>query len=157
MPGPISLDCWDAYTDRDENLEVFFSVYKPPLPSSSARDLRWALTWKIQSHLSWRHIQAVHEQSLTGLPPQPRFVYWGAVTKSAGPADAAALRHSLGVYSLAERQRIEQLALEIPVMAPDATWNCQDWLQDLLRRMVSAGLLSPDGWESIFAFIRATH
>lgn len=157
MPGPISLDCWPAYLDRDENLEVFFAVYKPSLPPSSIRDLRWSICWKIQGHLSWRHIQAVQEQSLLGLPPQPRYVYWGALTKSAGPADAAALRHSIGVYSLADRRRLEQLALEIPVMAPGGTWNCQDWLQDLLQRMVSAGLLSPEGWEAVFAFIQATH
>lgn len=157
MPAPISLDYWPAYSDRDENLEVFFAIYKPPLPSSSVRDLRWSICWKIQNHLSWRHIQAVQEQSLLGLPPQPRYVYWGALTKSAGPADASALRHLMGVYSLADRRRLEQLALEIPVMAPGGTWNCQDWLQELLNRMVAAGLLSREGWEAVFAFMRAAY
>lgn len=153
--GPINLDCWAQYRDRDEDAEVFLAVYKPVVPTMTPRDLHWSLAWPISGTAAWRQIHVVTESMSDGPPPQPRYVYWGAMTKSAGPVDSVATRQSVGVFSLADRLRIEGLARDTPVMVPDGTWNCQDWLLDLLQRIVSAGLISQDKRDSLVGDLQA--
>ncbi|KAH9887327.1 hypothetical protein C8Q73DRAFT_713588 [Cubamyces lactineus] len=119
--GPINLDCWARYRGRDEDAEVFFAVYKSVVPTMTPRDLHWSLAWPISGTAAWRQIHVVTENMSDGPPPQPRYVYRGAMTKSAGPVDSVATRQSVGVFSLADRLRIEGLARETPVMVPDGT------------------------------------
>ncbi|KAI0360324.1 hypothetical protein OH77DRAFT_1418213 [Trametes cingulata] len=147
--GPINLDSFPQYRDRDEDAEVFLAVYKPSLPTLTPRDLHWSLAWQIKGTAAWRQIHVLQEKMIDGPPPQPRYVYWGALTKSAGPTDSVATKHSLGIFSLADRQKIEDLAWKTPVMIPDGTWNCQDWLLDLLRRVTAAGLVSQEKVDSV--------
>ena len=144
-PAPINLDCWPSFRDKDEPAEVVFAVYHPVLPQQTPRDLHWSLAWAVRDTdpAAWRQIHVVEEK--LG-PPRwdARYVYWGPLTKSSGPTDDVAKRYPLGVFSLAQRARIEELAGRTPVMVPDGTWNCQDWLLDLFERMIAAGLLAAE-------------
>ncbi|KAJ8468479.1 hypothetical protein ONZ51_g9620 [Trametes cubensis] len=70
--GPINLDCWAQYRDRDEDAEVFFAIYKPVVPTMTPRDLHWSLAWPISGTAAWRQIHIVTENMTDGPPPQPR-------------------------------------------------------------------------------------
>ncbi|KAI0699185.1 hypothetical protein C8T65DRAFT_660081 [Cerioporus squamosus] len=146
-PAPINLDCWPAYRDKDEDTAVFFAVYNPVLPRQTTRDLHWARTLA-----AWRQIHIIEEKfEASGDGWESRYVYWGPLTKSSGPTDDVAKRYSLGVFSLERRKRIEELAAQIPVMVPDGTWNCQDWLLELFERMVAVGLIPAEKRDEVLA------
>lgn len=132
------------------------SVYNPALPhphtQQTPRDLHWSLAWAIRGTdpAAWRQIHVVEEKLR---PPRwdARYVYWGPLTKSSGPTDDVATRYPLGVFSLAQRARIEELAGRTPVMVPDGTWNCQDWLLDLFARMIAVGLIGAEKRDEVLA------
>ena len=67
--------------------------------------------------------------------------YFGALTKTAGPELVAASRYRLGVTSLEHRREIERLARLVPVLDEEEGWTSEDWVKDLLDRMVAAGVV----------------
>lgn len=142
---PINLD-W-IHPDRADHAEVFFAVYRPALRRHTPRDLHWSLAWAIGN--TWKQLHVIEEKMADGPSPQPRYVYWGPLTKSSGPTDDVADRYFLGVFSQTQRKQIEELAAETPVMVPDGTWNCQDWLLDLFERMVDAGIINARTRDSV--------
>lgn len=149
-PEPINLD-W-LHKDSEGDVEVFFAVYNPPplLQGHTPRDLHWSIAWQIRDTGAWRQVHVVEEKIEVAREQRPLqlYVYWGPLTKSSGPTDGVAKRYSLGVFPLAQRLQIEELARQVPVMVPDGTWNCQDWILDLLSRMVSEGILPKDSPDS---------
>ncbi|RDX46200.1 hypothetical protein OH76DRAFT_1356574, partial [Lentinus brumalis] len=149
-PAPINLDCWPAFRDKDEDTEVVFAVYNSVLPRQTPRDLHWSLAWAIRGTdpAAWRQIHRVETEAGTW---DSRYVYWGPLTKTSGPTDDVARRYSLGAFSLEHHMRIDELAGLAPVMVPDGTWNCQDWLLDLFERMVAAGLTSGGKRDEVLA------
>ncbi len=153
-PAPINLDCWPAFRDKDEDNEVFFAVYNSVLPRQTPRDLHWSLAWAIRGTdpAAWRQIHVIEERVEAEAGTwDSRYVYWGPLTKTSGPTDDVAKRYSLGAFSFEWRKRIEDLAGLTPVMVPDGTWNCQDWLLDLFERMIGAGLVSDGKRDEVLA------
>ncbi len=153
-PAPINLDCWPAFRDKDEDTEVFFAVYKPVLPRQTPRDLHWSLAWPIRdtNPAAWRQIHVIEERVEAEAGTwDSRYVYWGPLTKSSGPTDDVAERYSLGAFSLEWRKNVEELADQTPVMVPDGTWNCQDWLLDLFERMITERLISSEKRDDVLA------
>jgi len=43
--------------------------------------------------------------------------------------------------SLGQRKALEKIALSTEVYEPNGAWNCQDWVIEVLRKAVEAGLL----------------
>ena len=74
--------------------------------------------------------------------PQPRYVSWGTRTKSADDGTETAARLPLGMLDREQRRKIEALAWETPVMYPNGSWNCQNWVRALFEKMVEAGLVA---------------
>ncbi|KAI0654906.1 hypothetical protein C8Q70DRAFT_465522 [Cubamyces menziesii] len=144
---PINLD-WIA-KDPDIDLPVYIIVSGPRDGSShDLRGLHWRLSWQVARD-KWRYVHIVEHWRDHQRAPNPRYVYWGALTQSSGHSTSKLTKVLVGVMSLATRKSIEQLALEVPVMWPDGTWNCQNWILDLLTRMHRAGIISQRRWEEV--------
>lgn len=50
-------------------------------------------------------------------------------------------RFDLGEVGKVERGSLEEIARGVDVMEPDGEWNCQDWVNEVLRRGVEKGAL----------------
>ncbi|OSD02661.1 hypothetical protein PYCCODRAFT_1435313 [Trametes coccinea BRFM310] len=139
---PINLD-W-AHKDPNKDLPVYLIVNAPSDPKRfDPRGLHWSLSWEVDPGF-WRQVNILEHRRPDQPAPNPRYVYWEALTKSAGPEMDDSKKIQVAVLSLAARQRIEQLALEVPVLYPNGRWNCQDWLIDLLSRMVKDKLITDE-------------
>ncbi|CDO71146.1 hypothetical protein BN946_scf184845.g16 [Trametes cinnabarina] len=119
LPSPINMD-WQ-YPDRDVDAPVYLLVYAPTDPSHTWRDLHWSVAWPTSSPstldtpadiVAWRHIQVETYDVKTDPAPQPRYVFWGACTKSADENATAAEKLQLGTFPKAQRKQIEELAWE---------------------------------------------
>ncbi|KAI9062167.1 hypothetical protein FKP32DRAFT_1759081 [Trametes sanguinea] len=139
---PINLD-W-AHKDPDADLPVYLVVNAPSDPKRfDPRGLHWSLSWEVDPGF-WRQVNVLEHRRPDQPAPNPRYVYWEALTKSAGPEMDDAVKIEVAVLSLPERQRVEQLAFQVPVPYPHGRWNCQDWLIDLLGRMVEENLITQE-------------
>ncbi|OSD02629.1 hypothetical protein PYCCODRAFT_328939 [Trametes coccinea BRFM310] len=148
LPSPINMD-WQ-YPDRDVDAPVYLLVYAPTDPSHTRRDLHWSVAWPTSSTsaldapadvLAWRHVQVETYDVKTDPAPQPRYVYWGACTKSADENAAGAEKLLLGTFSREQRRKVEELAWETSVMHPNGDWNCQNWILGLFDKLDAAGLV----------------
>ncbi|KAI0674617.1 hypothetical protein C8Q78DRAFT_1015785 [Trametes maxima] len=148
LPG--TSDDWLA-RDYDVDAPVYLFVY-PSHTSTDPHRSRWSITWPVGGHVetqmvAWRHVHADVYENESGLETDPpRYVYGGAITKTAGPGTVLAKRFLLGVMSLAMRKRIEELAAETPLV-PVAEWqptdtDAQGWIRGLLERMVASAVIS---------------
>ncbi|KAI0336633.1 hypothetical protein GY45DRAFT_1315217 [Cubamyces sp. BRFM 1775] len=144
---PINLD-WTA-KDPDVDLPVYIIVSAPrDNGPHDPRGLHWRLVWQVARD-RWRNVHIVEHRDDRQRAPNPRYVYWGALTQSSDPSASKSTKVLVGMMSLAMRQSIERLALEVPVMWPDGTWNCQNWILDLLTRMYRSGIISQRRWEEV--------
>ncbi|KAI0777332.1 hypothetical protein BD413DRAFT_490404 [Trametes elegans] len=155
LPSPINMD-WQ-YPDRDVSAAVYLLVFAPTPNTPTRRDLHWSISWPtatesapgttntargLDSAAAWRHIQVETYDVKTDPAPQPRYVYWGACTKSADELTAHAVKLALGTFPKAHRRRLEELAWETPVMHPNGEWNCQNWVLAFFDKVVADGLVA---------------
>ncbi|KAI0777388.1 hypothetical protein BD413DRAFT_466871 [Trametes elegans] len=155
---PPLTDTFDDWLARDHDVPapVFLFVY-PSHASTDPHRARWSVAWPVggltpAQMLAWRHVHADAYENEAGLETDPpRFVFAGAVTKTAGPGTVRAKRFLLGHLCLADRRKIESLAGETPVMPLDEArpddLDGQGWIRDLLDRMVAAGIVSSEARE----------
>ncbi|OSD02660.1 hypothetical protein PYCCODRAFT_1435312 [Trametes coccinea BRFM310] len=137
---PIDLH-W-RFGDPDISLPVYILV-SPPVDSTKfdPHGLHWSLSWEVKKDV-WRHVNIITHMQPNQPPPNPRYVYFGALTKSIASDTPMERRILIGKMTLAMRREIEALAWTVPVMWPNGQWNCQDWLLDLLARMREKGLIT---------------
>ena len=144
--------------DANSKTHVYLLVF--PSEDDEPHYWHWSLAWQVGGGRgqpkAWRHIHVqIHRVPVfpgPGLPPmeEKRYVYWGGLTKPEGALTASARKISLGKMTLAMRVRIEELAMGVPVMrlGTFVSWNCQDWMRDLVARMVAERLVDRKTWES---------
>ncbi|KAI0371358.1 hypothetical protein BV20DRAFT_200706 [Pilatotrama ljubarskyi] len=143
----------DDWLARDHDIEV--PVYLFVYPSHTTVDphhARWSISWPVGGRsasemVAWRHVHADAYDNEAGLETDPpRYVYGGAITKTAGPGTVLAKRFLLAVMSLAMRKRIEELAAETPLALMEESYpsdaDGQAWIVNLLDRMVASELIS---------------
>ncbi|KAH9887275.1 hypothetical protein C8Q73DRAFT_657105 [Cubamyces lactineus] len=145
-------DDWLA-RDYDVEAPVYLFVY-PSHTSTDPRRSRWSITWPVggltkATMTAWRHIHADAYDNEAGLETDPpRYVYGGAITKTAGPGTLLAKRFLLATMSLPMRRKIEELAAETPVTLVEGAYpeddleDGQGWIKELLDRMVAFGAIS---------------
>lgn len=145
-------DDWLA-RDFDVECPVYLLVHPASFTSSTASRsrCRWSVAWPVgagsvneRKLTAWRHIQLEACADTFSAEGEMHYGYFGAITKSAGPEVVAASRYELGKTNLANRREIERLARETPVLDAEENdgWSCQDWVKDLIERMVAAGIVS---------------
>ncbi|KAI0719759.1 hypothetical protein C8T65DRAFT_562059, partial [Cerioporus squamosus] len=141
-------DDWLAH-DYDVDSPVYLLVY----PAHARVPCRWGIAWPVGQGTStrpspaltsaaWRHVQLESLADPLGAEVEMHYGYYGALTKTAGPEFATARWFELGTMDLARRREIESLARMTPVLDEEDGWGCQDWVKDLLERMVAAGVVS---------------
>ncbi|KAI0634764.1 hypothetical protein C8Q77DRAFT_1156158 [Trametes polyzona] len=147
LPG--TTDDWLA-RDHDVDAPVFLFVY-PSHASTDPRRARWSIAWPVGGRTlaqmtAWRHVHADAYENEAGLETDPpRYVYAGAITKTAGPGTVRAKRFLLATLGLRMRRKIEELAAETPLAVADGEEGDADgqgWIRELLRRMVVSGVIS---------------
>ncbi|KAI0315312.1 hypothetical protein OF83DRAFT_1132613 [Amylostereum chailletii] len=160
-PAPQDLGELIRFRDPDKALSVYLCVHPAEgfAINLTQRDLHWSIGWHIMDEIQpgpqpmlrqvWRQIHVVTHNRDYDPPPQPRLVFWGTITSIVGQRTTNAEHLELGIMTLQTRSQIEALALQVPVMAPDGTWNCQDFLKDLLQKMVEAGIIDKDKKDSV--------
>ena len=136
-------DDWLAH-DYDVDSPIYLIVY----PAHARIPARWGLAWPVGQHpprssstSTWRHVQLEGLADPLGAEVEMHYGYFGALTKTAGPELVAASRYRLGVTSLEHRREIERLARLVPVLDEEEGWTSEDWVKDLLDRMVAAGVV----------------
>ncbi|RPD75937.1 hypothetical protein L226DRAFT_392867 [Lentinus tigrinus ALCF2SS1-7] len=145
-------DDWLAH-DYDVDAPVYLLVYPAAGHGQTGGHhlpARWAIAWPVGQHgvlternmTGWRHVQLEGLADPLGAEVEMHYGYFGALTKTAGPELVTARRVKLGVTNLAHRREIERLARMVPVREEDEGWSCQDWVKDLLERMVAAEIVS---------------
>ena len=137
-------DDWLA-CDYDVDCPVYLFVH----PAYGRTPSRWSLAWPVgagnvrtRKMTAWRHVQLESLADPLASEVEMHYGYFGAITKTAGPEVVAARRYELGMTNLAQRREIERLAKMTPVLEEVEGWSCQDWVEDLLQRMVATGLVS---------------
>ncbi|TBU29388.1 hypothetical protein BD311DRAFT_864762 [Dichomitus squalens] len=150
--GPLNSD--HLYPDNDVTRPVFLLVYPPlGIKTQTHRDLHWSLGWEV-SNRGFRFVHIQIHNDPRDPPPNPRYVYWGAQTKSVGAATQRAKKFLLGELTLRQRQNIERLAETVPVAYPNGRWNCQNWTDVLLRKLVEHGVITTAEWAQAMASAR---
>ncbi|RDX52453.1 hypothetical protein OH76DRAFT_1400238 [Lentinus brumalis] len=136
-------DDWLAH-DYDVDSPVYLLVY----PAHQRVVCRWGIAWPVggeatsTSTAAWRHVQLESLADPLGGEVEMHYGYYGALTKTAGPEFATARWIALGTMNLAHRREIESLAKTTPVREDEDGWGCEDWVKDLLERMIAAGVVS---------------
>ncbi|KAL7283975.1 hypothetical protein ACG7TL_001247 [Trametes sanguinea] len=150
LPLTGTTDDWLA-CDHDVDSPVYLFVY-PSHTSVDPHRSRWSIAWPVGGRteaemVAWRHVHADAYDNEAGLETDPpRYVYGGAITKTAGPGTMLAKRYLLERMSLPMRKKIEELAAETPLLCAEG-WipddeDGQSWIQELLCRMVACGMIS---------------
>lgn len=149
--------------DSDSKTHVYLLVFASP--DADPRDWHWSISWQVglsgSDLKAWRHVHIQVHNVVLATVAEARYIFWGAMTKAEGALTAGARKFSLGKMSLGMRQEIERMALGVPVMRMDRgarrAWNCQDWVKDLVGRIIAAGLVSQRTWEAAVAdaYLRA--
>ncbi|KAI0360374.1 hypothetical protein OH77DRAFT_1418275 [Trametes cingulata] len=150
LPLTSTTDDWLA-RDYDVDVPVYLFVY-PSHTTVDPHHARWSIAWPVGGRtesemVAWRHVHADAYDNEAGLETDPpRYVYGGAITKTAGPGTVLAKRFPLAVLNLAMRKRIEELAAETP-LAPmvdlyPSDADGQAWIVNLLDKMVASKVIS---------------
>ena len=136
----------DDWLARDYDVEC--PVYLFVHPAHGRTPSRWSLAWPVgagnvrtRKMTAWRHVQLESLADPLASEVEMHYGYFGALTKTAGPELVAASRYRLGVTSLEHRREIERLARLVPVLDEEEGWTSEDWVKDLLDRMVAAGVV----------------
>ncbi|KAI0777399.1 hypothetical protein BD413DRAFT_601835 [Trametes elegans] len=116
--------------------------------AESPRDLHWSLSWRVGAG-AWRHVHIDRHNDPSAPRPQPRYVYWGAQTKIGGSATSQAQKILVGSMDLRARRAIENIAWTVPVMQPDGIWNCQNWINALLLKLLEGRVINQRTWEGV--------
>ncbi|CDO71169.1 hypothetical protein BN946_scf184845.g39 [Trametes cinnabarina] len=149
---PIDLH-W-RFGDPDASLPVYILVSSPVDQTRfDPHGLHWSLSWEVKPNV-WRHVNIVTHRHPDQPPPNPRYVYWGALTKCSGPGTLVKRRILVADMTFAMRKQIEEVAFTVPVMQPNGQWNCQDWLLDLLDRLRQNGLISDQNLKEVVSAAR---
>ncbi|KAI0315316.1 hypothetical protein OF83DRAFT_1035977, partial [Amylostereum chailletii] len=142
-PPPMDLGELIKFRDPERKLPVYLCVHpsESSIFGATSRDLHWSIGWHVADETpthskdkvrpAWRQIHTITHSREYDPPPQPRLVFWGTITSFVGERTKSANKFELGIMSLQERRRIEELALQVPVMEPDGTWNCQDFHEEV--------------------------
>ncbi|KAI8986623.1 hypothetical protein BD414DRAFT_486593 [Trametes punicea] len=149
LPLTSTTDDWLA-RDYDVDAPVYLFVY-PSHTSIDPHRSRWSIAWPVGGRteaemVAWRHIHADAYENETGLETDPpRYVYGGAITKTAGPGTMMAKRYLLATMSLAMRRKVEEIAAATPVVSVEG-WEPSDedgqtWIRNLLDRMVACAMI----------------
>ncbi|TBU57459.1 hypothetical protein BD310DRAFT_949447 [Dichomitus squalens] len=146
--GPLNND--HLCPDTDVTRPVVLFVYQPIEGLIQRhRDLHWSLGWEV-SNKGFRLIHIQTHNDVRDPQPIPRYVYWGAQTKTAGNATRMAQKFLIGNLSLQQRQQIESIAQTVE-------WNCQNWIDVLLRKLVEHGVITSAAWAEAMAGARGAY
>ncbi|CDO68392.1 hypothetical protein BN946_scf184815.g39 [Trametes cinnabarina] len=152
--GAAPIDLAWRYPDPNTNLTVYLLVAPPQRNTVfDPRGLHWSLSWEVRQNV-WRHVNVLTHRQPNQPSPNPRYIYFGPLTKTGGDGTLQTVKIIVGNMSLAMRQRIEALAWSVPVMYPNGQWNCQDWLIDLLGRMRNEGLIDDQTLRTVIGAAR---
>ncbi|KAM5541731.1 hypothetical protein V8D89_004460 [Ganoderma adspersum] len=150
IPNPLtttsSPDDWLA-RDRDVDRPVYLILHHPR--AFSDEKFRWGITWTVGGFArnevpAWRFIQLETLGDPFDAGEEQRYAYFGAITKTVAPGTVSARLYDLGTLSLAKRQMLEEVAttVAIPVDAETDVSDPREWMKELLRLLVAAGVLS---------------
>ncbi|EJF63594.1 hypothetical protein BD309DRAFT_923819 [Dichomitus squalens] len=153
--GPLNND--HLCPDTDVTRPVVLLVYQPIEGLIQRhRDLHWSLGWEV-SNKGFRLIHIQTHNDVRDPQPIPRYVYWGGQTKTAGNATRMAQKFFIGNLSLQQRQQIERIAQTVEVASPNGQWNCQNWIDVLLRKLVEHGVITSAAWAEAMAGARGAY
>jgi hypothetical protein len=142
--SPVSLD--HIFKDTDEPKDVLLQVTLAP--TGIARHNHWTICWVVgwsDGYAIQRRVHIVQELQV------PHLTNWGPLTKSAS-ADTASTSRAIVLVprmSLEDRKRLEKIGSDMPVLAPNGEWNCQDWVILVLVEAESQGLISRELWKRV--------
>ncbi|TBU29391.1 hypothetical protein BD311DRAFT_787836 [Dichomitus squalens] len=152
MPSPFSLGTSPKLPlnndhlcpDTDVTRPVVLFVYQPIEGLIQRhRDLHWSLGWEV-SNKGFRLIHIQTHNDVRDPQPIPRYVYWGAQTKTAGNATRMAQKFLIGNLSLQQRQQIESIAQTVEVASPK-------------RPLVEHGVITSAAWAEAMAGARGAY
>ena len=147
-----SPDDWLA-RDHDVDSHVYLILHRP---LSSNAPYHWGLTWAVggvapNEAAAWRTVQLETLADPLGTELEPHYVYLGAITRTVAPGTLSARLFDLGVLSLAQRRVVEQVAQTTETDSRDS----REWVIELLRRLVSSGVLSKARCEVVLSKIES--
>lgn len=139
------------FADPDDLRTIYLCIeHNPDIPE---RELKWALQWELydernpnpkdnstgMSEKIWvyRTMELRHEVHTWD-------TYWGPKTAVASEriTDNLHGRIPIARLSLEARTTLEKCALQTRVWLPNPLWNNQNWIWDILRAGVRAGILT---------------
>lgn len=134
------------YKERDEVLAVILFVTRSSVRPYNPRNNHWIIAWELGMYGTnpiHRRIAIVQEAGVDHL------TNWGPLTKS---ASTATVTKTIGIplksMTLEERQKLEEIAVNTPVLIPDGEWNCQNWLMTVLETAEAQGLITNEEWSA---------
>ena len=152
--GISSPDDWLA-RDHDVDRPVYLILHRP---HDSHEPYRWGLTWTVGGVApnevpAWRFVQLETLGDPFDAAEEQRYAYFGALTKTVAPGALAARLFDLGTLSLAKRQVLEEVAktVAVPVDAETDVSDPREWVKELLRQLVSAGVLSKNRCDDVLS------
>ncbi|TFK54002.1 hypothetical protein OE88DRAFT_1654454 [Heliocybe sulcata] len=145
---PLQLRMNMDWTIKDTHgdLPVYVLVEPPPDSRAKPRDLHWMLAWRVQEEDNfWRVIQVVRERPVGS-------DFMNNYLTNSGPATHALLTSTtrqgrliyVGTLSRDQRRELEGIAEEHPVREPDGTWNCQNFLVEVLELAIARGIVDKE-------------
>jgi len=155
-PGRISpVGVEHIYRDPDMDLPICLLVNNDhPDP----RSRHWSISWLVgelkessgndttRVHLVQRVLHIVREVGFD------YYTNWGPKTRFFESTDFDVI--PIATISLTQRKALEEIASSTKVYEPNAVWNCQDWVVEVLQRAVGKGLFTMEEVETTLAAAR---
>jgi hypothetical protein len=149
MFRPVDLDYF--VKDVDTDLPVQLLVYIPPKlytlqPDLAPRDRHWSISWLVP-HKTIRAHRVLHIVVERG---HYHYTNWGPMTIS-WDVDVHVRQLPLKTMSLIERRQLEDIASNTQVLVPNGEWNCQNWVETVLREAVKDGPLTNECVDNVLS------
>ena len=136
------------YLDQAPIAEVKLVVEKRGSSGTFARELLWLIMWNVGD-------SSCNGKRILSLERGPGCaVNRGPITQDVS-YDGWTHQFSLGVLSLAQRKKLEKIAMEVPATIGTRPVDYMEWVADLLQRAVEADVLSKAAVDQAMCAARA--
>lgn len=157
IPSPLTTSSPDDWLARDHDVDrsIYLILHQP---HASHEHSRWGLTWPVGGVVrnevpAWRFVQLETLGDPYDTEGERRYAYFGAITKTVAPGSLPVRLYDLGTLSLTKRQVLEEVAktVAVPVDAETDVSDPREWVKELLRRLVSAGVLAKNRCDDVLS------
>ena len=138
----------DGNSPRSVGL-VVWDMENPSVPPNSRH---WAIVWEVgvasTKDRVHRQLAVTRERGPDGL--LDHLTNWGPkthITSMQSESDRTFI--PIATLAYAQRQWLEGVAAEEPVLKPNGWWNCQHWVVSVLVKCIRAGILEKQSVEAV--------